>query len=214
MLTLLCTFTAILLGILYLFFQAFPFVFIKYHGFDLQTTGLTFLGMLIGMIIGTLTDPLWTRLRSYLIQTRLHPIAPELRLPPGILGGILVPLGIFWFAWTAADPSIHPIVPIIGSGFFATGTLLVFSSVFTFLVEAHPLYAASALAANSFTRACFAAGFPLFSAALYTNLGVGWAGSLLGFLTVAISPCMVAFFFYGARLRRWSRFAGEIAGEK
>ena len=40
--------------------------------------------------------------------------------------------------------------------------LLVFSGVFTFLVDAYPLYAASALAANSFVRSSFAAAFPLF----------------------------------------------------
>lgn len=41
-------------------------------------------------------------------------------------------------------------------------TILVYSGVFTFLVDAYPVYAASALAANSFTRSTFAAIFPLF----------------------------------------------------
>lgn len=56
----------------------------------------------------------------------------------------------------------------IGVGRFRTDTvflprmLLVFSGVFTFLVDAYPLYAASALAANSFARSSFAAAFPLF----------------------------------------------------
>ena len=40
--------------------------------------------------------------------------------------------------------------------------MLVFSGVFTFLVDAYPTYAASALAANSFARSSFAAAFPLF----------------------------------------------------
>lgn len=37
-----------------------------------------------------------------------------------------------------------------------------YSGIFTFLVDAYPLYAASALAANSFARSSFAAAFPLF----------------------------------------------------
>lgn len=41
-------------------------------------------------------------------------------------------------------------------------TILVYSGVFTFLVDAYPTYAASALAANSFARSSFAAVFPLF----------------------------------------------------
>lgn len=41
-------------------------------------------------------------------------------------------------------------------------TILVYSGIFTFLVDAYPSYAASALAANSFTRSTFAGVFPLF----------------------------------------------------
>lgn len=35
-------------------------------------------------------------------------------------------------------------------------SLLVFTGIFTFLVDAYPLYAASALAANAFVRCAFA----------------------------------------------------------
>ena len=41
-------------------------------------------------------------------------------------------------------------------------TILVYSGIFTFLVDAYPTYAASALAANSFTRSTFGGVFPLF----------------------------------------------------
>ncbi len=44
--------TAILFGILYLAFQAWPFIFGINHGFDVQTTGLAFIGIGIGMVIG------------------------------------------------------------------------------------------------------------------------------------------------------------------
>lgn len=82
-----------------------------------------------------------------------------------------------------------------------------FSGVFTFLVDAYPLYAASALAANSFVRSSFAAGFPLFSTILYNKLGYHWASTLLAFLSVLMAPFPVLFFVYGKKLRRKSRFA-------
>ena len=89
--------------------------------------------------------------------------------------------------------------------------LLVFSGVFTFLVDAYPLYAASALAANSFARSSFAAAFPLFGvqsesrlfsyagrqlcdalahqkSSVYYKLEFHWATTLLAFLTVAMAP--------------------------
>ncbi|KAL8731689.1 MAG: hypothetical protein Q9181_004224 [Wetmoreana brouardii] len=127
----------------------------------------TVLRLLVGLVIAVGSDPLWHRNYVRLVRNReLHGgeqggAEPEYRLPPAIAGGILVPIGLFWFGWTLF-PSVHWIVPVVGSSVFGTGMLLVFSGVFTFLVDAYPLYAASALAANSFARSSFAAAFPLF----------------------------------------------------
>jgi DHA1 family multidrug resistance protein-like MFS transporter len=57
-----------------------------------------------------------------------------------------------------------------------------------YLADAYPNYAASVLAGNDFFRSSFGAGFPLFATAMYENLGVGWASSLLGFLAIAFIP--------------------------
>lgn len=122
----LCIFSAILLGILYLFFGAFPLVFSRSHGFNLWQVGLTFLGMGVGLVIGVLTDPVWHRIRGNLTrgleaETGVEGASePEFRLPPAILGSVLVPAGIFMFGWTTY-PSVHWIVPIIGSAIFGTG---------------------------------------------------------------------------------------------
>ena len=49
--------SALLLGILYLTFQAFPIIFGEGHHFAMQFTGLTFIGMGVGMVIGVLIQP-------------------------------------------------------------------------------------------------------------------------------------------------------------
>ncbi|KAK5002018.1 hypothetical protein LTR16_008020, partial [Cryomyces antarcticus] len=85
--------------------------------------------------------------------------------------------------------------------------IFVFSGVFTFLVDCYPLYAASALAANSFARSSFAAAFPLFGVQMYNKLGYQWASSLLAFLALAMAPFPYLFFMYGKRLRGHSKFA-------
>lgn len=79
-------------------------------------------------------------------------------------------------------------MPIIGSSFFSFGTFLLFNSVLNYLPDAYPQYAASVLAGNDFMRSSFGAGFPLFAAAMYNNLGVAWASSTLGFLSIAFIP--------------------------
>ncbi|KAH1474374.1 hypothetical protein KXX53_006220 [Aspergillus fumigatus] len=163
----LCIFSAILLGILYLFFGAFQLVFGNVYGFELWQRGLSFLGLFVGMVFAILSDPFWRRV--YVRLEKKHEKAvgkpddfqPEWRLPPAILGGPLVTIGLFIFAWTIYR-HVHWIVPLIGSAFFGAGTILVYSGVFTFLVDAYPTYAASALAANSFARSTFGGVFPLF----------------------------------------------------
>ncbi|OTB04371.1 hypothetical protein M426DRAFT_58765 [Hypoxylon sp. CI-4A] len=203
---LLCIYSAILLGILYLFFGAFALIFSHTYGFNLWQSGLTFLGILVGMLVCSASDPLWRRVNRRLLAANDGVPEPEFRLPPTIAGAFFVPVGLFIFAWTSY-PWVHWIAPIIGSGIFGFGMLLSYTGIFTFLVDAYPLYAASALAANSFARCTFAAAFPLFGIQMYNKLGYQWASSLLAFLAVAMAPFPYIFFRHGKQLRSKSRYA-------
>ncbi|KAJ5533270.1 hypothetical protein N7494_009822 [Penicillium frequentans] len=210
----LCIFSAILLGILYLFFGAFQLIFEHVYGFSLWQRGLCFLGLFVGMIFAILSDPLWRRNYERLERNFLKKIdqsdefLPEWRLPPAILGGPLVTIGLFIFAWTIY-PDVHWIAPIIGSAVFGAGVILVYAGIFTFLVDAYPTFAASALAANSFMRSSFGGIFPLFGIQMYNNLGYHWATSLLAFLTLVMLPFPYLFFQYGSRIRKKSRYATQ-----
>ncbi|KAI4293656.1 MFS general substrate transporter [Schizophyllum commune Loenen D] len=198
--------TALLLGILYLAFQAFPIIFQQVHGFDMQMTGLTFLGIGIGQILAFMTQPYWNhRFRKDREAYDGHP-PPETRLIQGEVGAILVPIGLFWLAFTTY-PSVHWIVPIIASAPFGMGMYFVYSSVFTYLVVAYRPIAASAMAANSALRSAFAAVFPLFAPAMYNRLGTVGATALLAGLTTLMLPLPFVFRRIGARLRAKSKFA-------
>lgn len=112
--------SAILLGILYLFFGAFPFVFEGAFGFNLWQTGCTFLGMLVGMVFGVLSSSRWVKIRERLVEKNGGKTEPEFRLPSVIVGSVFVTVGLFWFAWTTFS-WLHWILPIIGSAMFASG---------------------------------------------------------------------------------------------
>ena len=122
----LCVYSALLLGILYLFFGAFAIVFETNHGFQLYQVGLSFLGLLVGMLVGIATLPFWDRHYRSLVRHREEAggepggSEPEFRLPPTIAGAVLVPVGLLWFGWTTYA-SIHWIVPIVGSAVFGMG---------------------------------------------------------------------------------------------
>lgn len=94
----LCIFSALLLGIIYLFFGAFQLVFSNIYGFSLSQIGMSFLGLLVGMLIATCSDPLWRRNYRRLVLRREREVGkpgeyePEWRLPPGKQYSWLVPL--------------------------------------------------------------------------------------------------------------------------
>jgi DHA1 family multidrug resistance protein-like MFS transporter len=49
--------------------------------------------------------------------------------------------------------------------------------------------------------------FPLFTRQMFNNMGIQWAGTLLGCIAVIMIPIPVLFLIYGPRLRRKSRLA-------
>ena len=59
-------------------------------------------------------------------------------------------------------------------------------------------------------RSFFGAGFPLFTAAMFNNLGVDWAASTLGFLALAMMPIPPLFYIFGERLRKMSKHAPYV----
>ena len=105
----------------------------------------------------------------------------------GQVGGVLLPVGLFWIAFTTYR-SVHWIVPIIGSIPVGMGICFAFSSTFTYLVTAYRPISASVLASNSFFRSCFGCVFPLFASALYNRLGTVGATALLAGLATLFAP--------------------------
>ncbi|ROW12417.1 hypothetical protein VMCG_00221 [Cytospora schulzeri] len=201
---------AIVYGTLYMMFPAFPIVFQQYKGWDAGPAGLAFLGITVGMIFA-LFYALADSRRYMKISDKFDGRAPaEARLPMSIVGSILIPIGLFWFAWTTGN-DIHWIVPIIGSGFFACGIVLTFLSLMNYLIDSYVVFAASVLAANAVLRSLFGAAFPLFTNQMYASLGIHWAASVPAFLSLACIPFPLAFYKYGPQIRARCKFAAEAA---
>ncbi|KAH0140980.1 hypothetical protein KCU86_g24028, partial [Aureobasidium melanogenum] len=100
-------------------------------------------------------------------------------------GSILIPIGLFIYGWTAENKTFW-IGPDIGAVCFAAGTILVFQSCQTYVIDSYQRYAASAVASTTVLRSLAGFGFPLFAPAMYNALGYGWGNSVLGFIAVGI----------------------------
>lgn len=208
------TFSAIyngfIFGLVYLFNEAFPLVFGpgKGHGFNVGAQGLAFLGMAIGPIVAFCFYPLQERYYLRKVAENDGKGVPEARMWMARLGGILIPISLFWFGWTSYR-SVHWIVPIIGSAFFGAGIYIVILSILNYVVDSYQTYSASALAGVILVRNLVGAGFPLFATQMYERLNYEWASSLLGFIAILLVPIPFIFFYFGKTIRLRSPWARE-----
>ncbi|KAI4254209.1 MAG: hypothetical protein LQ352_003227 [Teloschistes flavicans] len=204
---LLSIYMAFIYGLLYLFLTAYPIVFQQIHGFSPGVGGLPYFGMVLGQISAGVyiasTSPAYNR---KLAANGGVPI-PEWRLFPVIVGGVAFTGGLFWFGWSGYQASTHWIVPTLSGLLTGFGLLAIFLQSLNYLVDSYLMFAASAIAANTFLRSICGAVFPLFSQYMFKALGVNWAGTLLGFVALALVPIPVVFWKFGARIRARSQFA-------
>ncbi|TVY36138.1 Efflux pump [Lachnellula subtilissima] len=189
----------------YLLFTTLTRVFEDNYGFISSIVGLSYLGVGLGFLIAQvgyarLGDEILRRMTK---KSGSSEMKPEYRLPLCIVGGLLVPVGFFWYGWSA-EKRIHWIMPIIGTGIMGMGNCLIFVSIQSYSVDAFELYAASALAANSVVRSVMASVLPLAAPKLYEALGLGWGNSLLAFLALAIVPVPILLIKHGETIRGWN----------
>ncbi|WVQ72033.1 hypothetical protein IAR50_001577 [Cryptococcus sp. DSM 104548] len=195
-------------GVVYLLFEAYPFVFEQNHGFNAGEEGLAFLGFLGGGVAAviffvTVIEPRFQRHAKAMAPS---PPKPEMRLELCVISGISLVIALFWFGWTSYS-SIHWISPVLAGAFIGVGTLGMFVSLFNYIIDVYLWSAASALAAATVVRSLFGAAFPLFATQMYEKLGTQWASSLLGFLALLMAPIPIVLMKYGHHLRARSKFS-------
>ncbi|KAK1991699.1 major facilitator superfamily transporter [Colletotrichum falcatum] len=200
--TVLCAYVAILYGTLYLLFATYSFVFTEVYRFSTVAVGLVFLpgglATLCGAFyVGALSDRTLKRRAAARGAN-----APEDRLAPVITlpGALAFPAGLFAYGWLV-EGHVHWAAPLAGTAVTGFGSILVFTGIQTYLIDAFEGYAASAVGANAVLRGIAGAVIPLSGLGLYERLGWGWGNSLLAFLALAFAPLPLVYGVYGARIR-------------
>ncbi|KAH9965340.1 MFS polyamine transporter [Russula dissimulans] len=207
-LVLITIYSSVVYAVLYALLEAIPVIFIGRHGLTVSQDGLIFLGVSIGTTIGAVST-MYIRgdeNKRLVKEWRGFP-PPEQRLYPATIGAPLLVIGSFWLGWTGAYSSVPWYVPAIGTIIIGAAISLIFLSCLTYLVDVYLMYAASAFAATTMIRSAAAAAFPLFTTQMFDNLGIQWAGTLIGLIAALLAPIPFIFLKYGARIRAHSRFA-------
>ncbi|KKK20260.1 putative polyamine transporter, partial [Aspergillus rambellii] len=214
-------------GLCYAMLQAYPLVFQGVHRMSAEVSGLPFIGLLLGAFFGGAFVLFFQRSYARKLAANEGVPVPEWRLPPCIVGGVAFAGGLFWFGWTGFSPRVHWMAPAASGVMIGFGLTTIFMQGFNYLLDSYlNLYvngpdaipslatdidsAASAFAANTIMRSLVGACFPLFTRQMFANLGIQWAGTLLGCIGVLMVPIPLLFMNYGPRLRRHSRLAPQV----
>jgi DHA1 family multidrug resistance protein-like MFS transporter len=107
-------------------------------------------------------------------------------------------------------------VPVLSGLFTGFGIFSIFLSLLNYIVDAYLMFAASAIAGNTFMRSIFGGIFPLFARQMFEGMGIQWASTLIGAVAVVLAPMPVVFYIYGKKIRARSKFAPapDIAQDK
>jgi hypothetical protein len=118
-------------SVLFSFFAAFLYVFESVYDFDTEQSGLVFLAIGVGCSLAVPTVLICDRLlyqprvRISHEEGRKGVVPPEYRLYPAMMGSFGLPIGLFWFAWTARS-GIFWASPVVSAVPFAWGNLSIF----------------------------------------------------------------------------------------
>lgn len=207
---LLALYLTVIYIILFTFLNGYAFIFTETYGFSEGITGLSFLGIGIGLCLASVLVPfiyVWAKRDLAKIKaeggTRLP---PEFRLWFAMLGAPAIPISLFWMGWTAY-PSISYWSPLIASVIFGYGILCVFISSYQYIIDSYEQYSASALASVTLIRYVAAGGSIEYAIPFYKNMGVHWTLTILGAISALCVPLPYLFFVWGPRIRRRSKYA-------
>ncbi|THW71591.1 MFS general substrate transporter [Aureobasidium pullulans] len=155
---LLSIYMAFVYGLLYLFLTFYPIVFQQVHGMSPGVGGLPYFGMILGEVFAGVYIVIDVPSYNRKLKANNNIPIPEWRLPPVIIGGVLFGIGLLWFGWTGYRADIHWIAPTLSGFFTGFGIMSIFLQCLNYLIDSYLMFAASAIAANTFLRSLCGAG--------------------------------------------------------
>lgn len=199
-----------LYGLSFLFNGAFSVIFgATGKGFTTLQVGLTFLGIIVGITLGPLTN-LWQE-RYY--QRRVTAAGglniPEARVQLGQVAAVTFPISLFIFAFTSYT-WLSWVGPVVASGLWGWSFYTLILMTYTYTEDSYGMFSASALAGIGLVRNLAGCGFPLFGRQLFLNEGFQYAGLILACLSLLLMPIPFVLAKKGLALRSRSPWARQM----
>jgi hypothetical protein len=103
-------------------------IYHRERGWSSGIAALPFIAVGLGMLLAVITNLYLNK--SYIAKTKAagEQLPPEERLMLCVIGGVVLPVGLMIFAFTAR-PDVHWIAPVIAGGLFGFGFVGIFLSM-------------------------------------------------------------------------------------
>ncbi|KAJ5917523.1 MFS general substrate transporter [Penicillium verhagenii] len=196
--------------VIFILYAGYPVVLERVYGFTSYQVGLAFLPLLVGSLLAA---PVLSWVDRH--KRALASPAPEDNLPGAMLAAILLPISLFWLAWTTR-PTIHWAWPLLAGIPYGLGFAL---SQLVYPLYKNEVYCqvglgASSLAVDVFMRYAISCVFPLFTIPLIDEIGFDWVMTGCGLVMVALAPVPWLLRKYGPLLRSRSFYLNRINPKK
>ncbi|KAI8939840.1 hypothetical protein NX059_003578 [Plenodomus lindquistii] len=199
---------ALIFGTTYSIYTNMQPIYQDEYGFDTEKVGLLYLGPGLGFLVAVwFLVPRIDTVYKYLAARNHDNAKPEFRLPLANIGSVLIPVSLFWFAWTV-EKHVHWFATISSTFFYGIGQVMILNTTQNYFIDSFEKYAASAIAAGTVFRSVVGGVIPIFAPALFKQLGYGWGISVFAFVGLLLAPAPILFYVFGERLRE--RFPANL----
>lgn len=194
-------------GIYTFLLSTFATLYIDKYGQSESVSSLHYIAIAIGSSLsaqvgGRIMDVIYRRLRDRSPDKQGR---PEFRVPWTVPGVVLLPLGLFWYGWSA-EHGVSWVMVDVGAAVFALGCFITSQSLLAYQLDEFAEHGASAGAATRVLSYVFGFAFPIFAPQVYGRLGYGWGNSMLAFVWIfLVFPVPVVLWLWGDKLRALGR---------
>lgn len=158
------SYLALVYALLFAALESFRIVYVDIYGFTPGQESLTFIAPFVGFVLSQAIYFAWYQ-KYQEPEFEQGTMKPERRLLPAFCAAFTIPIGLFWFGWSA-QAKVHPAMPIIGGkpiylcaprwtqlilvpttgAFLGPSTLCLFAATLNYLPDAYPEVASTVLA--------------------------------------------------------------------
>ncbi|KAK5484925.1 hypothetical protein LTR83_008751 [Exophiala xenobiotica] len=199
-------------GLLFLYLDGVFDVFVFNNGLSYIGADLTYLNFCVGVTVTFCFVPVQTYLfRRDRLKHGYH--RPEARFLTSLVGVWGFPISLLWFAFTC-DGSVSFWSPVVAGAVLGFCDPLLWLAMLNYITDSYPNVAASAIAAFLIPSFLIAAALAHAGVAMFANMNTKWAFATLGFVSFGLVALVYVLFFFGPRLRRYSKLARTFEQEK